>query len=66
MVVSDVEVNYIVYYDSGRCEYGDHTTGIEVFRTKEEAKAFAAKFESDHVLGEGAATVIQGRFVEEE
>lgn len=44
---------FFVYYDSGRCNDGDHASGLEDFATYEEAIAFLDKQrrESSDVFG---------------
>lgn len=34
-------MNYFVYYSRGGCNYGDHSWGLEEFKTLVEAEAFA-------------------------
>lgn len=53
---------YIVYYNAGGCNDGDHENGLQVCDTTEEVSAFKIEFEKHNINPK--FVVIRGEIIE--
>lgn len=54
-------VKFFIFYDSGGCNWGDHSTGVELCDTLELAKAWIKWHKEHNYMGD--YTVIKGECV---